>query len=71
MAAVPPPTVEAAPDGRTFTITRGRWSGTYPVEALPQWLRFYRGLRDRDRGAYATTYAPMVRALEDLARRMR
>lgn len=70
MAAVPPPTVEAAPDGLTFTITRGRWSGTYPVEALPLWLRFYRGLRDRKDGAYAPTYAPMVRALEDLARRI-
>lgn len=70
MATAPPPTVEVAPDDRTFTITRGGWSGTYPVEALPMWLRFYRGLRDRDRGAYATTYAPMVRALEDLARRM-
>lgn len=62
--------VEASEDGQSFTITHGAWSGTYPVDALPRQLKFYRQLRDRKNGAYAQHYQPTVRALEEFAKRL-
>ena len=64
------PVVEASADGQSFTITKSAWSGTYPIDALPRQLKFYRQLRDRKNGAYAQHYGPTVRALEEFARRM-
>lgn len=61
------PVVEAAEDGQRFTIRTGAWSGTFPIDALPRQLRFYRGLRDRKGGAYRQFYEPTVRALERFA----
>lgn len=63
------PVVEASEAGQSFTSTLSAWSGTYPVDALPRQLKFYRQLRDRKNGAYAQHYAPTVRALEEFARR--
>lgn len=65
----PVPVVESSADGQSFTITLSAWSGTYPVDALPDQLKFYRRLRDRKNGAYAQHYEPTVRALEEFARR--
>jgi len=63
------PVVEASEDGQSFTITKSAWSGTYPIDALPRQLKFYRQLRDRKNGAYAQHYQPTVEALEEFARR--
>lgn len=64
------PVVEASADGQSFTITLSAWSGTYPLDALPRQLKFYRQLRDRMNGTYAQHYGPTVRALEEFARRI-
>jgi len=64
------PVVEASEDGQSFTITKSAWWGTYPIDALPRQLKFYRQLRDRKNGAYAQHYEPTVRALEEFARRI-
>ena len=63
--------IEASEDGQSFTITQSAWSGTYPLDALPRQLKFYRYLRDRKQGAYAKHYELTVRALEEFARRIR
>jgi hypothetical protein len=65
------PVIAASADGQSFTITQSAWSGTYPLDALPRQLKFYRYLRDRKKGAYAQFYAPTVRALEAFARQMK
>lgn len=54
------------PDGTTFTMSGGDWSGTYPVSDLPKWLRFYRRQMERFPD-HAGVYAESVRALERLA----
>lgn len=64
------PVVAAAVDGQSFTITHGAWSSTYPIDALPRQLKFYRQLRDRKNGAYAQHYQPTVEALEEFAKRL-
>lgn len=46
------------------------WSDRYPVARLPDWLAFYRRLRDRMGGRYAAIYAPAVAALEAVAREL-
>ena len=58
--------LQAAPAAVPATV----WSGSYPVEALPQWLRFYRALRDRKGGVYAAFYAETVASLEALSREL-
>lgn len=54
-------------DRKTFTLTVGEglgaWSGTYTVDRLDGWIRFYRGLIQR-RPASAVFYNPSIRALE-------
>lgn len=47
-------------------MRRGGWEGSFPVEELGEWLRFYRGLRDRKGGRFAGHFAQTVRALEKL-----
>jgi hypothetical protein len=50
----------------TFTLTKGPWSGTFPIEDLPKWLAFYRRQQELF-PAHAANYANDVRALEGLA----
>lgn len=64
---------ELAADGQSVTL-RGRiWSQTFPVAALPDALRFYRGLVAKGAkvkgqpGPQAKHYAPTVAALEQVA----
>ena len=70
MAQAPSPVVKHSEDGHSFTITLSLWSGTYPLDALPRQLKFYRHLRDRKNGAYAKHYEPTVRALEKFANKV-
>lgn len=56
-------------DTRHVTLTRASWAETFPTEALPRRLRFYRALRDapppKDRASgHGESYAPTVTALE-------
>lgn len=55
-------------DGQHFTLTQGAWSGTYPLEDLPGWRRFYQRLHDRKAGSYAAFYALTLAALDAFAR---
>ena len=45
------------------TISRGSWTGTFPVSDLQMWIDFYRGQQDRF-PEHAASYADDVRALE-------
>lgn len=54
----------------TFTLTKGIWSGTFPIDDLPGWLAFYRDQRGRF-PAHAANYDEDVRALEELAAQLR
>ena len=54
--------------GSTVRLTLHTWSETFPLELLPSRIRLYRGLRDRDGGAYAAIYEPTVAALEGVER---
>lgn len=67
----PAPEVRLSDDGRCVHLGRSLWTGSFPVEELGEWLRFYRGLRDRKGGKYAASYAPMVEALERVRDRLR
>lgn len=56
-------------DTRHVTLSRATWSETFPTEALPRRLAFYRSLRDapppKDRvQGNGHHYAPTVAALE-------
>lgn len=52
--------------GDDVVMSRGNWSTRFPIEDLPTQLAFYRRLRDRRAGQFASTYAPDVRVLEAL-----
>lgn len=67
----PAPEVRLSDDGRFVHLGRGLWTGSFPVEELGEWLRFYRGLRDRKGGRFAVHFAQTVRALEKLETRLR
>ncbi|MGN6142285.1 MAG: hypothetical protein ACTHOP_01710 [Mesorhizobium sp.] len=54
----------------TFTITKGVWSGTFPISDLPKWLDFYRRQRDRYPN-HAASYTSDVEALKALTRQLR
>ncbi|WP_323006523.1 hypothetical protein [Pseudorhodobacter sp.] len=43
------PVVEASEDGQSFTITKSAWAGTYPIDALPRELKFYRQREQEER----------------------
>jgi hypothetical protein len=51
-------------DGKTFTITRGAWSNSYPLNDLPKWIAFYR--RQADLVPGQTCYLDDIQALESL-----
>lgn len=75
MTALPVTTAALEPDGQSFeicSVARGViWRGRYPVSELPRQLRFYRGLRDRQGGAFARFHQPAVDALETLQASLR
>jgi hypothetical protein len=48
---------------RTFTFTKGVWSGTFPVADLSKWLAFYRRQRELFPD-HAGSYDDEVDALE-------
>lgn len=50
----------------TFTLSKGPWSGTFPIADLPKWLNFYRRQRERYPN-HAACYITDVEALEVLA----
>jgi len=54
----------------TFTLTKGPWSGTFPIEDLPNWLDFYRRQQQRHPD-HAAAYQGDVEALEALARQLK
>jgi hypothetical protein len=47
----------------TFTLSKGVWSGTFPVPDLPKWLTFYRRQRELFPNR-AASYDDDVKALE-------
>ncbi len=49
----------------TFTLSKGPWSGTFPISDLLKWLDFYRRQRDRYPN-HAESYDDDVKALEAL-----
>lgn len=55
------------PESRTFTMSKGSWSNTYPISQLQKWLDFYREQQVRF-PKYATFYDDDIEALEHLAR---
>lgn len=57
-------------DRQQFVLRIGTWRGTYPIEYLPDQIKLYRGLMERNEGAYAAFYAPTVEKLESLQRRI-
>jgi len=61
---------QLTPCGRDVEIVGPTWSTRFSVERLPDWLRMYRGLRDRVKGRYAASYAPTVVALEAVEREL-
>jgi hypothetical protein len=54
----------------TFTLSKGPWSGTFPISDLPKWLDFYRQQQERDPD-HAASYAEDVKALEALGAQLR
>ncbi len=50
------------PEARTFTLSAGDWSGTYPISDYEHWVRFYRGQQERY-APHAKSYQPAVDAL--------
>jgi len=54
----------------TFTLSKGPWSGTFPICDLPKWLDFYRRQRERHPD-HAASYNTDVDALEALTRQMK
>ncbi|MGN6769587.1 MAG: hypothetical protein ACTHJQ_07050 [Rhizobiaceae bacterium] len=51
------------PATRTFTVSKGVWSGTFPAADLPKWLAFYRRQRELFPN-HAAFYDDDVKALE-------
>ena len=56
--------------GKTFTMAKGSWSGTFPISDLGKWLEFYRRQRELFPSRTAS-YDGDVRALEALAAELR
>ena len=53
----------------TFTMSGGKWTGTYPIEELPQQIAFYRKMR-ADFPKSGTAYDGTINGLEALAREL-
>jgi len=60
------PTATVDSTSGTFTLTKGVWTGSFPVADLPKWLAFYRRQRDLF-PTHASSYDGDVKALETLA----
>lgn len=54
----------------TFTLVKGKWSGTFPVADLSSWLEFYRQQQERY-PVHAASYGVDVMVLEALAAEIR
>lgn len=52
---------------RTYTHTKGAWSGTFPITDMPRWLTFYRKQQELY-PPHAETYEPDVKALAEALR---
>ena len=65
------PRAALSADRTMVLLRRATWRGDFPVEALPRWIAFYEGLRDRSHGRYRNTYQPMVEALEGVQAKLR
>ena len=52
-----------------FTMSGTHWTGSYPIEELPQQLAFYRQMR-ADFPKSGTSYNAIIEGLEDLAREL-
>jgi hypothetical protein len=48
---------------RTFTLTKGVWSGTFPTADLSKWLAFYQRQQELFPG-HAASYDDDVKVLE-------
>ncbi|RJE88253.1 hypothetical protein D3P04_03195 [Paracoccus onubensis] len=59
--------MKATHDDKTFTLTGRYWSGTFPIEELPEQLAFYRSQRAKFPKANGAYDAPIA-ALEKLAK---
>jgi hypothetical protein len=62
-------------DQRSITMAGAKgWKASFPVSALPEWLAFYRRMRERGGkgkgapGPHAAHYEPTIRALERVQR---
>lgn len=53
-------------EARTFTLSAGDWTGTYPISEYEHWVNFYQGQQERY-APYAKTYQPAVDALASIA----
>lgn len=54
-------------DRTTFTLRRGAWSNTYPVEQAASWLAFYRR-QPLDFSKAGRAYDESIAAMEKLCR---
>jgi hypothetical protein len=54
----------------TFTLSKDKWQGTFPIADLPKWLAFYRQQQERY-PAHSASYASDVEALEALVAQLR
>jgi hypothetical protein len=50
---------------RTVTLTKGVWSGSFPIADIPHWLAFYRR-QQQLLPSHASSYKHEVKALEEL-----
>lgn len=58
--------MKASHDETTFTLARGSWSNTYPLEDLEKWLTFYRRQKERFPKS-GKNYDASTSALEELS----
>lgn len=65
------PVARLSEDGSAVLLSRGGWSGSFPLSRLPSQIAFYRGLRDRKGSKYAAFYQPTLAALEALSDEIR
>ena len=61
--------METSHDDSTFTLTRGAWSNTYPLEDLQKWLAFYRRQKEHFPKS-GTNYDASITAIEALAKKL-
>ena len=51
------------------TMTKGVWTGTFPVSDIPKWLSFYKLQQERF-PVHAASYADDIKALEEAAMKL-